>query len=186
MFIAPEEHAGLIRYELYPGEPLDRFSLDVLSQNPPEGVLRLGRETTEDHDHLLLPVAGLLPLSEAVPILKGKDSLYNLLEEVDAVREALPKHMIPPGALLLRPEFTFLDPESGAVRLCCLPVPAAADLSLSRSDYEVLVRERFRLSAQETEEKAPKRAARGRESKNARKPEKTWRERAKVFWESLD
>ncbi len=186
MFIAPEEHAGLIRYELYPGEPLDRFSLDVLSQNPPHGVLRLGRETTEDHDHLLLPVAGLLPLSEADSILKGKEKLYNILEQVDAVRETLPRHMIPRKALLLRPEFTFLDPESGEVRLCCLPVPAAADLSLSRSDYEVLVRERLRSSEAERTEKEPKRAHRDREAKTARKPAKSWWERAKIFWESLD
>lgn len=57
MFLHAEPGAGLIRYELLPGEPVDEFTLEVLRQNTPEGVLMLGRETNEEGDHLLLPVA---------------------------------------------------------------------------------------------------------------------------------
>ena len=57
MFQNQIQGAGLLRYELLPGEPVDELTLETLRQNTPEGVLLLGRETNEEGDFLLLPVA---------------------------------------------------------------------------------------------------------------------------------
>ncbi len=56
MFHDYTQGAGLLRYELLSGEPVDEFTLEILRQNTPEGVLLLGRETGEEGDFLLLPV----------------------------------------------------------------------------------------------------------------------------------
>ena len=182
MMIPAGPYAGLLRYELLPGETLDTFSLDVLTQNPPPGVLRLGRETTETYDHLLLPVAGLAPLKGADPIVLEATDPDKLLAQVEAVRDSLPRYLLPPESLILRPEYTWLEPQTGEVRLCCLPAPAAWDLSLSREDYAAVLRALW------PELLAEKRRIRERDDapKKQPRPPKTLRQILKDFWEDLD
>ncbi len=182
MMIRSEPNAGLLRYELFPGEPLDEFSMGVLSRNPPPGVLRLGRETTEEYDHLLLPVAGLLQLQRAASILQDRSAPDNLMEHVTAVRDALPRYMLPPETLVLRPEFTWLDPETGAWKLLCLPTPLAADLSLPEDEYAALVRHIWHSLP----ERVPDAGTAAGTERKTRKSPRSFRRIVKEFWEDLD
>lgn len=187
MFLSEEKGAGLLRYALLPGEPVDRFSFAVLSQNPPEGVLRLGRESTEDGDHLLVAVAGYVPVCSTDIIVKQNLTFEKVLEEVLAVREGLRSHMIPTDQLVLRPEWTFLSEADGSVGLVVLPTPLSRDLSLSPEDYTCLLRERFPGEAE-------REALRGALSENesakpsasTSHPAKPLRARLREFWENLD
>lgn len=182
MMIPAGPNAGLLRYELLPGEPLDAFSLDILTQNPPPGVLRLGRETAGGYDHLLIPVAGLAPLRGAASIVLEGYTPDKLLSQVEAVRDALPRHMLPPETLVLRPEYTWLEPETGEVRLLCLPTPLAADLSLPPEDYAALVRALW--PEMQAEQQRKRECA--RPPQKPRRPPKTFRQIVKDFWEDLD
>ena len=187
MFLSEENGAGLLRYALLPGEPVDRFSLAVLSQNPPEGVLRLGRETAEDRDHLLVAVAGYVPLGDASFIVMKNLTFEQILERVTAVREGLRSHMIPPDQLVLRPEWTFLSEEDGAVGLVVLPTPLARDLSLSPEDYACLLRQRFPGEEERAallEARSEKESA--KTSASTSPAAKPLRLRLREFWENLD
>ena len=94
--------------------------------------------------------------------------------------------MIPADELVLRPEWTWLRPETGEPVLLVLPTPMARDLSLSPEDYETLVSaiyERRMLIATEKEadeEESAKRSAK------RRGPAKPWRRVVRDFWENLD
>ena len=182
MMIPAGPHAGLLRYELLPGEPLDAFSLDVLTQNPPPGVLRPGRETTEAHDHLLFPVAGLAPLKSADPIVLEATDPDKLLAQVETVRDALPRYLLPPESLILRPEYTWLEPQTGEVRLLCLPTPAAQTLSLPMEEYAALVRTLWPELL--TEKRRIRESAEA--PRKQRRPPKSLRQIAKEFWDDLD
>ena len=171
MFLHAEPGAGLIRYELLPGEPVDEFTLEVLRQNTPEGVLMLGRETNEEGDHLLLPVAGLVPVLSEESILVNIFIENKFFTEIKTVR-----------------------PETGAPVLLVLPTPAARDLSLSMDAYETLVsaiyakrRQIAEESAGETERHAGQ-SAKGSAKAGARRrgPAKPWRLVVRDFWENLD
>ena len=186
MFHDYTQGAGLLRYELLSGEPVDEFTLEILRQNTPEGVLLLGRETGEEGDFLLLPVAGLIPLLSDDNSVINKFTKDKFMEEVKTIQASLRDHMIPPDELVLRPEWTWLRPETGEPVLLVLPTPMARDLSLSPEDYETLVSaiyERRRLIATEKEadeEESAKRSAK------RRGPAKPWRRVVRDFWENLD
>lgn len=187
MFLLQEDGAGLLRYALLPGEPLDRFSLAVLSQNPPEGVFRLGRETTEGSDHLLAAVAGYVPVNNLDNIVKHNITFEKVLAEVEAVREGLRSHMIPTDQLVLRPEWTYLSEEDGSVGLVVLPTPLARDLSLSTEDFACLLRERFPAEEErEMLQKARSEKESAKPSASAKPPAKPLRARLREFWENLD
>ena len=113
MFHDYVQGAGLLRYELLQGETVDEFTLEILRQNTPEGVLLLGRETGEEGDFLLLPVAGLIPLLSDDNSVINKFTKDKFMEEVKTIQASLRDHMIPPDELVLRPEWTWLDPETG-------------------------------------------------------------------------
>ena len=184
MFLYGESGPGVLRYALAPGTPVDELTLEALKQNPPEGVFVLGRETTEEIDHLLIPVAGTVPLPEAVSILKEEMDPDKLLEEVTRIRSSLPGYLIPEEQLVLRPELTFLDPETGAVRLLCLPVPEAQDLGLTPEAYAILVRTLLEdASALPEKGVRPESANRNRGRKT---PARTLRQRLRDYWENLD
>ncbi len=194
MFLHAEPGAGLIRYELLPGEPVDEFTLEVLRQNTPEGVLMLGRETNEEGDHLLLPVAGLVPVLSEESILVNIFIENKFLTEIKTIQSSLRDHMIPEWELVLRPEWTWVRPETGAPVLLVLPTPAARDLSLSMDAYETLVsaiyakrRQIAEESAGETERHAGQ-SAKGSAKAGARRrgPAKPWRLVVRDFWENLD
>ncbi|MEE1299047.1 MAG: hypothetical protein UHI93_00745, partial [Acutalibacteraceae bacterium] len=101
MFHDYTQGAGLLRYELLPGEPVDEFTLEILRQNTPEGVLLLGRETGEEGDFLLLPVAGLIPLLSDDNSVINKFTKDKFMEEVKTIQASLRDHMIPPDELVL-------------------------------------------------------------------------------------
>lgn len=187
MFLREEwgEMPGILRYEMLPGEPFDEFTFEVLRQNTPKGVLLLGRECTEDFDHLLLPVSRLVKLTNLNTIVNTDVAVDNFLSRVREIMESLPQYMIPKEELLLRPEWTFLEPESGAPVLPVLPTPLAGDLSLSLEDYETLIRKVFEEQGQiarerVTAEESAKRSAKWGE------PAKPLRKRVLEFWENLD
>lgn len=187
MFLSEEKGAGLLRYALLPGEPVDRFSFAVLSQNPPEGVLRLGRESTEDGEHLLVAIAGYVSAGNIDTIVKHDLTFETVLEEVLAIREGLRSHMIPTDQLVLRPEWTFLSEADGSVGLVVLPTPLSRALSLSPEDYACLLRTRF---PGEEEREALRGALSENESAkasaSASHPAKPLRVRLREFWENLD
>ncbi|MBR1705049.1 MAG: hypothetical protein IJ720_06780 [Clostridia bacterium] len=176
---------GLWRYEILPGEPVDEFSFSMLSQNPPEGVLRLGRETTEEFDHLLLPVSNLVKLTDNVPIVVSKVTEDKLLLQVEEVKEQLSRYMIPAEELVLRPEWTFRDPKTGTLTFLVLPTALAKDLSLPVEDYVFLLRHALE---KRTEEAKVLESAKGsaKEHPKGTFPEKTLRERVREFWGGLD
>lgn len=210
-----ETGAGILRYRLWPGEPVDEFSLHMLQQNTPDEVLLLGRETTEEGDWLLLPVAGVVSLASALRserniVMKVPDR-NKLLASVERVRCSLENYMIPTEELVLRPEWTWVRPETGDPVFLVLPTPSAADLTLSAEDYEMLVgslyeecpvlqrerselhgarvgRERYiaakRGYAKPAEKEDTKESAK-RSAKGAVK-RKTLRERVREFWNELD
>lgn len=186
MFQNQIQGAGLLRYELLPGEPVDELTLETLRQNTPEGVLLLGRETNEEGDFLLLPVAGLVPLLSEEDIVINIFTKDKLFSKIRAIQNSLGDYMIPADELVLRPEWTWLRPETGDPVLLVLPTPMARDLSLSPEDYETLVSaiyERRRLIATEKEadeEESAKRSAK------RRGPAKPWRHVVRDFWENLD
>lgn len=178
--------AGLIRYELLPGEPVDEFTLEVLRQNTPEGVLLLGRETTEESDCLLLPVAGLVPLlSEEQSVVKifTKNKFFT---EIKTIQNSLRDYMIPSSELVLRPEWTWLRPETGAPVLLVLPTPMARDLSLSMEDYETLVSAIYERRAHIATETEAEKEESAKPSARRRGPAKPWRRVVRDFWENLD
>ena len=131
MFQNQIQGAGLLRYELLPGEPVDELTLETLRQNTPEGVLLLGRETNEEGDFLLLPVAGLVPLLSEEDIVVNIFTKDKLFTKIRAIQNSLGDYMIPADELVLRPEWTWLRPETGEPVLLVLPTPMARDLSLS-------------------------------------------------------
>lgn len=176
---------GLLRYEVLSGEPVDEFSLSMLTQNPPKGVLRLGRERTEEFDHLLLPVSKLVRLTSDAPIVNAEVTIDKCLLRVREVREELSRYMIPPEELVLRPEWTFLDPEAGEPVFLVLPTPLAKDLSLSMEDYETLLRQALERKGQIAEERKAGEESAKRSAKRA-EPAKPFRERVREFWENLD
>lgn len=176
---------GIIRYEMLPGEPFDEFTFEVLRQNTPKGVLLLGRECTEDFDHLLLPVSRLVKLTSLNTIVSTDVTVDNFLSRVREIMESLPQYMIPKEELLLRPEWTFLEPESGYPVLPVLPTPLAKDLSLSLEDYATLIRKVFEEQGQIATEKEKAEESAKRSAKEAT-PQKPFRKRVQEFWESLD
>lgn len=183
MFEPYENGAGIIRYRLWPGEPVDEFALRMLQQNTPEGVLLLGRETTEEGDWLLLPVAGLTPLGSEDSIVANIFTKDKFLSTMQMTRERLTEYMIPPEELVLRPEWTWVRPETGEPVFLVLPTPAARDLSLSGEDYETLVTRLFERTKQIAQEKNAESAKR---SAKHRAPAKPWRKVVRDFWENLD
>ncbi|MBO7681385.1 MAG: hypothetical protein ILO43_05250 [Clostridia bacterium] len=187
MFMNEAPGAGLLRYALLPGEPVDRFSLAVLTQNPPEGVFRLGRETTEEYDHLLAAVAGYAPVGNIDIIVKQNITFEKVLEAVQTVRDGLHGCMIPEDQLVLRPEWTFLSEADGSVGLLVLPTPLARDLSLTFEDYACLLRRRF---PEEEEREALREALSEKESAkpsaSTSPAAKPLRLRLREFWENLD
>lgn len=186
MFHDYVQGAGLLRYELLPGETVDEFTLEILRQNTPEGVLLLGRETGEDGDFLLLPVAGLIPLLSDDNSVINKFTKDKFMEEVKTIQASLRDHMIPPDELVLRPEWTWLRPETGKPVLPVLPTPLARDLSLSMDAYEVLVAAICEKSRQAVEENTAAKQASARASAKRRGPAKPWRRVVRDFWENLD
>lgn len=185
MFHDYVQGAGLLRYELLPGEPVDEFTLEILRQDTPAGVLLLGRETGEEGDFLLLPVAGLVPLlSETIVI--NKFTKEKFMEDVRTIRASLRDHMIPPDELVLRPEWTWLDPETGKPVLPVLPTPLARDLSLSMEAYEVLVSAICEKNSRTAGENTAAEEESARASAKRRGPAKPWRRVVRDFWENLD
>lgn len=176
---------GILRYELLPGEPVDEYTLEVLRQNTPKGVLLLGRERTEAYDHLLLPISQLVKLTSIDLIVNNGVTYDKFLLQVREILERLPKYMIPKEELLLRPEWTFLEPESGYPVLPVLPTPLAKDLSLSLEDYATLIRKVFEEQGQIATEKEKAGESAKRSAKGAT-PQKPFRKRVQEFWESLD
>lgn len=185
MFQNYTQGAGLLRYELLPGEPVDEFTLEILRQNTPDGVLLLGRETGEAGDTLLLPVAGLVPLLSEDYVM-NEFTKESFLMEVKTIRDSLRDHMIPPEELVLRPEWTWLRPETGSPVLLVLPTPMARDLSLSMEAYEVLVSAICEKNRQTAEENAAAETESARTSAKRRGPAKPWRRLVRDFWENLD
>ena len=176
MFLEKIPNAGLLRYELLPGETIDEFTLEVLRQDPPKGVLLLGREQTDAWDHLLLPVAPLIPFDEIKSIVKNPITYDKVLERVQEVSVSLSNHMIPQEFLVLRPEWTFADPETMEPVFLVLPTSMAKDLSLSLEDFMVLVRQRFQETPVSPSAKPSAKVA---------DPPKPLREIFRDFWESL-
>ena len=185
MFHDAAQGAGLLRYELLPGEPVDGFTMEVLRQNKPDGVLLLGRETGEEGDFLLLPVAGLVPfLSGDIVVNIFTES--NFFTKVRAIRDSLRDYMIPPEELVLRPEWTWLHPETGDPVLPVLPTPLARDLSLSLEEYEVLVSAIYGKMRQTAEENKAAEKESASASAKRRGPAKPWRRIVRDYWENLD
>lgn len=183
MFEPYQNGAGIIRYRVWPGEPVDEFALSMLQQNTPEHVLLLGRETTEEGDWLLLPVAGLVPLSSDGFILINKFTGDKFLEALETTLNSLQTYMIPPETLVLRPEWTWVRPETGEPVFLVLPTPSARDLSLSRDDYVALV---TRLPDQNQGAIDEANAKSAKKSANPRPPAKPWRRVLRDYWENLD
>lgn len=183
MFEHYTKGAGIIRYRLWPGEPVDEFALRMLQQNTPEGVLLLGRETTEDGDWLLLPVAGLIPLLSQEFIVANIFTKDKLLALVKETRDSLADYMIPPEELVLRPEWTWVRPETGEPVFLVLPTPSARDLSLSMEAYETLVAHLFERKESIAKEAGAESAKR---SAKPRTPAKPWRRILRDYWENLD
>lgn len=183
MFEPYANGAGILRYRLWPGEPVDEFALRMLQQNTPEGVLLLGRETTEEGDWLLLPVAGLTPLVSEDSIVANIFTEDKFLSAVQMTRERLAEYMIPPDELVLRPEWTWVRPETGEPVFLVLPTPAARDLSLSMEDYETLMTRRFERREQIAKEET---AVSAKRSAKRRAPAKPWRKVVRDFWDNLD
>ena len=176
MFHDTAQGAGLLRYELLPGEPVDGFTMEVLRQNKPDGVLLLGRETGEEGDFLLLPVAGLVPfLSGDIVVNIFTES--NFFTKVRAIQDSLRDYMIPPEELVLRPEWTWLP---------VLPTPLARDLSLSLEEYEVLVSAIYGKMRQTAEENKEAEKESASASAKRRGPSKPWRRIVRDYWENLD
>lgn len=184
MFLFGEGGPGILRYEILPGESVDELTLGTLRQNPPRGVFVPGRETTEEIDHLLIPIAGLVSLTESPSIVAEWIDAGKLLWEVDRIRAALKDYMIPEEELVLRPDLTFLDPETGEVRLLCLPIAGAGDRSLPREAYEVLVRDLLKNAVLE-DESPPDRAS-AKSSAKSKAPSRPLWQRVKDYWENLD
>ena len=185
MFLEKERGAGLLRYEVLPGEDVDGFTLEVLRQNTPKGVLLLGREQTEEYDHLLLPVADLVPLQEVTSILKKNMTADNVKTAVREVRSSLGRYMIPEEELVLRPEWTWFRPETDEPVFLVLPTPAARELSLSLEDYVCLLECYLAPAGEEGTDIDPE-----TESANAsagpRRAPKPFLQIAREFWENLD
>lgn len=177
--------AGLLRYELLPGEPLDEYTLEILRQNTPEGVLMPGRETNEEGDFLLLPVAGLEPLLSGKSEVVNTFTINEFMDKIKAIRNSLRDYMIPPEELVLRPEWTWVRPESGEPVLPVLPTPLARDLSLSMDAYATLVAAVFEQKRSIAEECAAKEES-AKKSAKRRAPAKPWRRVVRDFWENLD
>ena len=187
MFLYDEYHGDLLRYRLFPGEPVDRFTLEVLRQNPPDGVFLLGQDRRGGAEELLIPTAGYLPITEDDTILFDRRDADKLLEEVFAVRDALRSHMIPTDQLLLRPELTFLGEETGDLKLLVLPTPLARDLSLSPEHYDLLVRGLYGVSdAPAEEEKTSREKESAKPGASPARPSKPLSQRLREFWENLD
>ena len=181
MFQNQIQGAGLLRYELLPGEPVDELTLETLRQNTPEGVLLLGRETNEEGDFLLLPVAGLVPLLSEEDIVVNIFTKDKLFTKIRAIQNSLGDYMIPADELVLRPEWTWLRPETGEPVLLVLPTPMARDLSLSPEVSAIYERRMLIATEKEAdEEESAKRSAK------RRGPAKPWRRVVRDFWENLD
>lgn len=185
MFLKKEKGAGLMRYELLPGEEVDGFTLEVLRQNTPKGVLLLGREQTEEYDHLLLPVADLVPLQEVTSILKKNIASDNVEMAVREVRSSLGRYMIPEEELVLRPEWTWFRPETCEPVFLVLPTPAARELSLSPEDYAYLLERYLAPAGEEGADEAPD-AESAKSSARPRRAPKPFLQIAREFWENLD
>lgn len=137
------EGNGLLRYRLQEGEHLDDFTWALLRQNPPPGVPVPGRETTEEGDDLLLPVADCLQLKEAAKRYSGQIKGELLLETIVSRKQKLIQHMVPEQEIVLRPEYTYINKETLQPVLLVLPVAGAEKLSLCWEDYALLVRAYF-------------------------------------------
>lgn len=186
MFEPYAKGAGILRYRVWPGEPVDEFALEMLQQNTPDGVLLLGREQTEEGDWLLLPVSGLIPVLSEEFIVANMFTKDKFLTAVKATRDSLAEYMIAPETLVLRPEWTWVRPETGAPVLPVLPVPSARDLSLSFDDYATLIGRLYERRGSIATEPAESAGASAKKSAKRRAPAKPWRRIVQDFWENLD
>ncbi len=199
MFEPYEKNAGIIRYRLWPGEPVDEFTLKMLQQNAPRGVLLLGREINEEGDFLLLPVAGLVPItSKDLYFNNASISINNFITVANEVRASLREYMIPEEQLVLRPEWTWWNPETEEPVFLVLPTPNAKDISLSIEAYEALLmafqtKRDDEMSSEEADLKKKNKSSDSRsanesanKSAKRKRPAKPWREVLREFWNSLD